>query len=174
MAESPATWHVYIDHPATGLQVTGRAGPDGPVVTGTGFVARRRRKDRLPAPQHRGAVQAIVRKLTRALDGRSEGLIDIPVAMDGFSDFRRRVLEAARRIPGGQTVSYAGLAALAGSPGATRAAATVMRTNPFPIIVPCHRVVRSDGTIGGFMGRVSGHPIALKKRLLGREGATEF
>ncbi|MBN1129711.1 MAG: MGMT family protein, partial [Chitinispirillaceae bacterium] len=61
------------------------------------------------------------------------------------------------------------LAEMAGFPGAARAAASVMRKNPFPLVIPCHRVVRSDGSVGGFMGKRKGAAVALKKRLLARE-----
>ena len=64
--------------------------------------------------------------------------------------FRRKVLEACRQIPFGSTASYADLARAAGSPGAARAVGSAMATNPLPLIVPCHRVLRSDGSLGGF------------------------
>lgn len=67
-----------------------------------------------------------------------------------ISGFRRRVLEACRRIPFGATASYADLARAAGSPGAARAVGSAMASNPLPLIVPCHRVLRSDGSLGGF------------------------
>lgn len=67
-----------------------------------------------------------------------------------ISGFRRRVLEACRRIPHGATASYADLAKAAGSPGAARAVGSAMASNPLPLIVPCHRVLRSDGSLGGF------------------------
>ncbi len=64
--------------------------------------------------------------------------------------FRRKALEACRQIPFGSTASYADLARAAGSPGAARAVGSAMATNPLPLIVPCHRVLRSDGSLGGF------------------------
>jgi methylated-DNA-[protein]-cysteine S-methyltransferase len=66
--------------------------------------------------------------------------------------FRRQVLNAARGIPYGQTVSYREVATRAGSPGAVRAAGTALATNPLPIVVPCHRVVRSGGQLGAYRG----------------------
>jgi len=74
----------------------------------------------------------------------------VELDLDGLPDFRRRVLEACRRIPFGRTCSYADLARTVGSPGATRAVGSAMANNPIPLIIPCHRVLRSDGTIGGF------------------------
>lgn len=64
--------------------------------------------------------------------------------------FRERVLNVTRQIPRGQTATYAQVAARAGSPGAARAVGTVMSSNRFPIVIPCHRVVGSGGGLGGF------------------------
>ncbi len=74
--------------------------------------------------------------------------------LDGLdvSNFTRRVLQKVAEIPRGSTASYGEIAAMSGSPGAARAVGGVMASNPFPIIIPCHRVVRSDGGIGGFGG----------------------
>ncbi|MFJ2506640.1 methylated-DNA--[protein]-cysteine S-methyltransferase [Arthrobacter citreus] len=66
--------------------------------------------------------------------------------------FRRTVVEHLPDIGYGSTASYAALAALAGSPGAVRAAGTACARNPLPVVVPCHRVVRSDGKIGNYLG----------------------
>lgn len=66
--------------------------------------------------------------------------------------FRRAVLDRLPAIAYGATASYAAIAALAGSPRAGRAVGTACATNPLPVVVPCHRVVRSDGTIGDYLG----------------------
>ncbi|MER1994956.1 MAG: methylated-DNA--[protein]-cysteine S-methyltransferase [Arthrobacter sp.] len=66
--------------------------------------------------------------------------------------FRRTVVEHLPEIGYGATASYAALAALAGNPGAVRAAGTACARNPLPVVVPCHRVVRSDGKIGSYLG----------------------
>jgi methylated-DNA-[protein]-cysteine S-methyltransferase len=79
--------------------------------------------------------------------------------------FLRRALTAARGIPRGQVRSYAWLAAAAGNPRAARAAGQAMARNPVPIIIPCHRVVASDGSLGGFGGG-----LGMKRRLLALEG----
>ncbi len=93
---------------------------------------------------------------------------DVHLDLEGLTEFRRRVLAACRKIPRGRTATYADLARAAGSPGAARAAGSTMANNQFPLIVPCHRVVRSDGTIGGFS---SAQGVRLKRRLLELEGA---
>src|SRR5690606_28662742 len=80
-------------------------------------------------------------------------LRSFPVAPDwtSVSGFRRDVLQAlATDVPYGETVSYGELAAMVGRPGAARAVGTAMATNPFPIVVPCHRVVRAGGVLGHF------------------------
>lgn len=75
---------------------------------------------------------------------------DVDLAWGDVDGFRRRVLEACRKIPYGATASYSDLARAAGSPGAARAVGSTMANNPLPLIVPCHRVLRSDGSLGGF------------------------
>jgi O-6-methylguanine DNA methyltransferase len=93
---------------------------------------------------------------------------NVRLALDGVTEFRRRVLQACRKIPRGKTAAYADLARAAGSPNAGRAVGSAMANNPLPLIVPCHRVVRSDGTIGGFS---SPQGLILKRCLLRLEGA---
>jgi methylated-DNA-[protein]-cysteine S-methyltransferase len=82
--------------------------------------------------------------------------------------FRRRVLQELAAVPFGVTVSYGELARRCGSPSATRAVGSAMATNPLPVIVPCHRVVRSGGAIGGFAG--ARNAIDTKRWLLTHEG----
>lgn len=74
----------------------------------------------------------------------------------------------AHDIPVGETISYGGLAAKVGKPSACRAVGMAMRMNQVPLIVPCHRVVNSDGSLGNYM---SGRGVALKRWLLNHEGA---
>jgi methylated-DNA-[protein]-cysteine S-methyltransferase len=70
----------------------------------------------------------------------------------GGTEFQARVWAALRRIRPGRTTSYTELAGAAGSPSAVRAVGTANGRNPVPIVIPCHRVVRSDGTLGGYGG----------------------
>lgn len=77
---------------------------------------------------------------------------DLPLDFRLATGFRRTVVEHLSDIGYGATASYAALAALAGNPGAVRAAGTACARNPLPVVVPCHRVVRSDGTIGNYLG----------------------
>ncbi len=84
--------------------------------------------------------------------------------------FERRVLAELVRVPYGKTVSYGELAAMAGSPRAARAVGNIMRQNPLMIVIPCHRVVGSDGSLRGYGGLGSG--LDHKRRLLELEGAS--
>jgi methylated-DNA-[protein]-cysteine S-methyltransferase len=90
----------------------------------------------------------------------------MPIDWTGITPFRRSVLEECARIPAGETRSYGELAALVGHPGAARAVGRVMATNPWPLLVPCHRVVGSTGALHGYGGG-----LPLKARLLKIEGA---
>jgi O-6-methylguanine DNA methyltransferase len=83
----------------------------------------------------------------------------------GFTDFERDVYGALAEVPYGATVSYSELAVLAGHPNAYRAVGSTMARNPLPVILPCHRVIRSDGCLGYY-----GDDPAWKKRLLALEG----
>ena len=90
-----------------------------------------------------------------------------PVALSMVGPFQRRVLEQLRRIPKGQVRTYRDVAREIGQPGATRAVGTACARNPIPLIIPCHRVVRSDGGLGGYSLRGG---VGLKRRLLETEG----
>ena len=70
--------------------------------------------------------------------------------LDGLPPFTRAVLKAAAQIPYGEVRSYRWIAKKLGRPGASRAVGNALARNPVPIVIPCHRVVRSDGSIGGF------------------------
>jgi len=78
-----------------------------------------------------------------------EATVGLPLDLRGTA-FQARVWEALRRIPAGEVRTYADVAAAIGSPGAVRAVGTACGANPLAIIVPCHRVVRSDGSLGGY------------------------
>ncbi len=92
---------------------------------------------------------------------------DLPLAPHG-SKFQRRVWSEIARIPYGETITYAELATRAGAPGSARAAGAATGRNPLGILVPCHRVVGSDGSLTGYAGG-----LARKTRLLELEGALE-
>jgi methylated-DNA-[protein]-cysteine S-methyltransferase len=91
---------------------------------------------------------------------------NIPVVLDGFGDFSREVLTACRDIEFGQRITYSGLAEKTGRPAASRAVGNALAKNPLPLIIPCHRVLRTDGRMGGFSAPGG---ISLKKRMLALE-----
>lgn len=114
-------------------------------------------------------VAALIARFQAYAAGRCDEFADVPLAEGDPNSFRRRVLAACRRIPRGKTMSYGELAALVGSPGAARAVGSAMATNCVPLVVPCHRVVGSAGSLGGFSAHGG---LNLKRRLLELEGAT--
>jgi methylated-DNA-[protein]-cysteine S-methyltransferase len=91
------------------------------------------------------------RQLEEYFAGRRRGF-DLPLDLRLSRGFRRLVLDHLSDIAYGHTASYAAVAAAAGNPRAVRAAATACATNPLPVVVPCHRVVRADGSVGGYVG----------------------
>jgi methylated-DNA-[protein]-cysteine S-methyltransferase len=90
-----------------------------------------------------------------------------PITLDRTGTFGRRVLSACRAILFGRTTTYADLAGKIGHPGAARAVGTALAGNPIPLIIPCHRVLRSDGGLGGFSAPGG---TATKQKLLDHEG----
>jgi methylated-DNA-[protein]-cysteine S-methyltransferase len=91
----------------------------------------------------------------------------LPLDLDQGTPFQRRVWKGLLSIPYGQTLSYRDLARTIGQPSASRAVGAANGKNPLPIVVPCHRVVAADGSIGGFSGGLD-----TKKKLLGLEAET--
>lgn len=128
-----------------------------------------RREERLEdsAPKE---VRDIADGFGRFFAGDGHGLDDIPVDLSGVeNDFQRKVLVTLRkRVGPGKTISYGELAEVVGHPGAARAVGTAMARNPVPIVVPCHRVIASDGSLGGYGGGLE-----MKKALLALEGALD-
>ena len=89
------------------------------------------------------------REVTEFLAGRRT-FFSVPVDLEGVGDFQARVLASANAIPFGEVRSYAQLAASIGAPKAPRAVGNALAANPVPLIVPCHRIVRGDGTWGNY------------------------
>lgn len=107
----------------------------------------------------------VAREIEEYFDG-GRRVFDVPLDLRLASGFRRDVLDHLPAIGYGHTESYAEVAAAAGSPRAVRAVGTACATNPLPVVVPCHRVVRSDGSLGGYAGGTEA-----KHTLLTLEGA---
>lgn len=145
-------------------------GPDGPVFAriassptaferdATRYLGGRVRPASAPAWLS-GAVDAAVRK---------HEIFRGPVDLTRVGPFEREVLAVLRRIPAGAVKTYGEVAKAVGQPGAARAVGAACARNPLPLLIPCHRVVRSDGGLGGYSLRGG---VALKRRLLESEGA---
>lgn len=108
--------------------------------------------------------QTAVRQLREYFAGKRRRF-DVSLHLDG-TIFQQRAWQAMRGIPYGETISYAQQAKRIGKPRATRAVGTANGANPVPIIVPCHRVIASDGSLGGYALGLS-----MKRRLLALENA---
>jgi len=124
-----------------------------------------------PAPNDLRPDQDFLRELQQCIIAYFEGEpIDFrtagPVSLDHASTFARQVLSACRQIPFGRTMTYAALATQMGHPGAARAVGTALASNPIPLIIPCHRVLRTDGGLGGFSAPGG---TATKQKLLDHE-----
>ncbi len=110
----------------------------------------------------------LIDRLTAYAAGNPQDFSQVSLLLDGFTTFAQRVLNLTRAIPKGAVLSYAELAQQAGHRGAARAVGSVMARNPVPLIVPCHRVVGSRGTLGGFSA-IGG--LETKRRLLQLESS---
>jgi methylated-DNA-[protein]-cysteine S-methyltransferase len=108
----------------------------------------------------------LVRRLQAFAAGQPDALGDIRIDPGPLTDFQRRVLRQCRRIPYGQTLSYAELAAKAGFSRAARAVGNCMAGNRIPLIIPCHRVVCADGRLGSYSAPGG---TSMKRRLLALE-----
>jgi methylated-DNA-[protein]-cysteine S-methyltransferase len=117
----------------------------------------------VPPPQEiRRAIEGIIALLSGEAVELSETFID----MDGVPPFDRQVYEVARTIRPGATLTYGEVAARVGEPGLARDVGQALARNPFPIVVPCHRVLAAGGKLGGFSARGGA---ATKRRLLAIE-----
>ncbi len=108
----------------------------------------------------------LVARLQKYASGEPDDFSDVPLQL-GRAGFTQKVLANCRRVPQGQTRTYQQIAAQSGSPRAARAVGNIMANNRFPLLIPCHRVVGSGGSPGGYSGPGG---LALKRRLLGLEG----
>jgi methylated-DNA-[protein]-cysteine S-methyltransferase len=97
-------------------------------------------------------------------------MIELSVSLEGLKDFQKRVLTLLTKIPKGKVTTYGEIARALGDVHLSRAVGNAVRDNPFAPEVPCHRVIRSNGEIGGFGGELSGKNIDQKIRLLKEEG----
>jgi len=111
-----------------------------------------------------GRLDTARRELDEYFAGRRTRF-DLPVDLSLVAPFGKRVLSATAAIPFGETRTYAQIAALAGKPTGARATGNALAANPVPIVIPCHRVTRSGGGLGGYTGGLD-----VKRTLLSVEG----
>ena len=121
-------------------------------------------QESMPPPVVAAAIDAIV----RLLSGEPDDLSSIVLDMEDLPEFHRRVYDVARAIPPGETLSYGEVATRLGEPGAAQAVGRALGRNPFPIVVPCHRVLAASGALHGFSAPGG---IETKRRMLAIEGA---
>jgi methylated-DNA-[protein]-cysteine S-methyltransferase len=175
-ADSPVTLGYAVFHAAIGA--CGVAwGPAG--ITGvqlpetTPEQTLKRLAERFPDAGPRTAppaVVAIIDRIVAVLAGAPDDLADVDLDLRGRSGFECRAYAVARATPPGSTITYGEVATAIGNPGLARAVGRAMGANPFPIIVPCHRVLGADGSIGGFSAHGGS---TTKRRMLLAEGVPE-
>ena len=116
---------------------------------------------------HAGSLlQDLQQQITQYFDGEPTDF-NVSVDLAELSDFQRKVLSTAKQLRYGQTITYANLSKSIGQPGAVRAVAQALGQNPIPLVIPCHRVVASDG-IGGFS---ADQGVKLKQKMLDLEAS---
>jgi methylated-DNA-[protein]-cysteine S-methyltransferase len=127
--------------------------------------------DPAASPAARAHLATLEREVAEHLAGTREAF-SLPVVLEGVGNWDRRVLEGVRAIPRGATASYGEIARRIGSPGAARAVGGAVGRNPVGLLIPCHRVIAGDGTLGGYGGSWFGSReelLALKRALLAVE-----
>jgi methylated-DNA-[protein]-cysteine S-methyltransferase len=125
-----------------------------------------------PARQILDAAVPLIRAMLR---GRPEDATAIPVDLRDRPTFDRRALEAVREVGWGETASYGGIARRIGAPRAARAVGGALGRNPISMVIPCHRIIAGDGTLGGYGGDGwidRDRQLSRKEALLLREGVT--
>ena len=113
------------------------------------------------------AVQHAIDGIVALFHGEKRDLREIELDFDGLPEFNRRVYELARTIPPGSTMTYGEMARRLNAPGTARVVGQALGQNPWPIIVPCHRVLAADGGMGGFSAPGG---VSTKRQMLEIEG----
>lgn len=113
------------------------------------------------------AIARVIDAIVASLRGERDDLTDVPLDLSAVPPFAGRVYGVVRTIPAGETMSYGEVAAAVGSPGAARAVGQALGRNPFPIVIPCHRVLAAGGRIGGFTAQGG---TTVKAAMLAAEG----
>jgi methylated-DNA-[protein]-cysteine S-methyltransferase len=131
------------------------------------FLARMGKRYQTSVERSKTHVAQVTKQLKDYFAGKRDSF-DIPLDLRSITPFQRAVLDAIQQIPSGETISYGGLARRIGKPGAARAVGRALGSNPIPIIIPCHRALAADGSLGGYSGRGG---VRTKQALLSLEGA---
>jgi len=147
----------WSDAGITGVLLPTRTGRRGPAFEDGADVP----------PFVRGAIEGMVAVMT----GEARDLRTVPLDMRAVDDFRQTVYTATRDVPAGRTRSYGEIARAIGRPDGARDVGTALAGNPFPIIVPCHRVVAANGALTGFSAPGG---LATKRRMLELEGTPGY
>jgi methylated-DNA-[protein]-cysteine S-methyltransferase len=148
-----------------GRTITGIQLPEsGPKATIVKFRSRIGEVAEASPPQW---VKKIINQINQYLRGNLPDFHEVKMALDKLTPFTRKVYQTARRIGYGKIITYGQLASLLGSPQAARAVGNALAQNPFPLVVPCHRVIAANGRPGGFSAFGG---IKTKARLLNIEG----
>ena len=161
-------WH-ELPQPSLGPRARARTTPthqggaDRPPPSRSTLQPKRARLGNRSAPRP----DKLIQRLRAYFAGQRTSFGDVQLELDGWTPFQVDIVRALRRVPYGEVVSYGDLARLAGHPGAQRAAGTFCARNRFGIIVPCHRVVASEG-----LGSYGSLGPDYKRRLLALEGVT--
>lgn len=141
-------------------------------VADVSYLARHDREDRFAELEKRGIIAterpvqvAPVRDQLQEYFDAKRTTFHLPIDLHGVTPFTRSVLEATSTVPFGDVRTYKGIASAIGKPSASRAVGNALGRNPIPVIVPCHRVVLSNGTMGWYTGGPD-----IKRMLLGIEG----
>lgn len=150
-------WETRSDRPVVRQILISRPGQPAETVL----------KEQFPdaVPSSCGPIDDLAGRIAAFLDGADVRFALGHVRLDLCPPFQRRVLLAEYGITRGSVSTYGRMAAHLGIPGGARAVGNALATNPFPIVIPCHRAIRSDGTLGGYQGG-----LAMKRILLEQEG----
>jgi methylated-DNA-[protein]-cysteine S-methyltransferase len=166
--ERRLAWH-ELPRPSTGTRARARTTPthqggaNRPPPTRSTLPSKRARVGDGSEPE----ADKLIQRFKAYFAGEQTSFDDVQLELEGWTPFQLDVVRALRRVPYGEVVSYRDLARLAGHPRAQRAAGTFCARNRFGIVVPCHRVVASDG-----LGSYGSLGPAYKQRLLALEGVT--
>ncbi|NOH14067.1 MAG: methylated-DNA--[protein]-cysteine S-methyltransferase [Chloroflexi bacterium] len=116
------------------------------------FTERVTRRGNVNILDYRQNVEEALQQVSNYLNGKSKEF-DLPIDWRGMTEFQRKVRQAVMDIPAGEIASYKEIAVQLGKPEASRAVGRVNATNPIPLVIPCHRVLASDGKLTGYGGK---------------------